>query len=42
MVMDLDQNRFETFEELCVYCYRVAGTVGLMMIAHGAAADVYR
>eukprot|EP00316_Scyphosphaera_apsteinii_P015983 CAMPEP_0119340486 /NCGR_PEP_ID=MMETSP1333-20130426/100469_1 /TAXON_ID=418940 /ORGANISM="Scyphosphaera apsteinii, Strain RCC1455" /LENGTH=379 /DNA_ID=CAMNT_0007352245 /DNA_START=180 /DNA_END=1319 /DNA_ORIENTATION=- len=30
MVMDLDQNRFETFEELYVYCYRVAGTVGLM------------
>lgn len=32
MVMDLDQNRFETFEELYVYCYRVAGTVGLMMM----------
>lgn len=30
MVMDLDQNRFETFEELYIYCYRVAGTVGLM------------
>merc|ERR1719313_685621 len=30
MVMDLDQNRFETFEELYLYCYRVAGTVGLM------------
>ena len=30
MVMDLDQNRFNTFEELYVYCYRVAGTVGLM------------
>ena len=30
--MDLDQNRFETFEELYVYCYRVAGTVGLMMM----------
>lgn len=30
MVMDLDQNRFETFDELYVYCYRVAGTVGLM------------
>ena len=25
MVMDLDQNRFETFEELYIYCYRVAG-----------------
>jgi len=32
MVMDLDQNRFESFEELYVYCYRVAGTVGLMMM----------
>merc|ERR1719298_337925 len=32
MVMDLDQNRFETFEDLYVYCYRVAGTVGLMMM----------
>lgn len=32
MVMDLDQNRFETFEELYLYCYRVAGTVGLMMM----------
>ena len=32
MVMDLDQNRFETFDELYVYCYRVAGTVGLMVL----------
>jgi len=32
MVMDLDQNRFEDFEELYLYCYRVAGTVGLMMM----------
>jgi len=32
MVMDLDQNRFETFEELYIYCYRVAGTVGVMMM----------
>ena len=30
--MDLDQNRFETFDELYLYCYRVAGTVGLMMM----------
>jgi len=30
MVMDLDQNRFETFDELYLYCYRVSGTVGLM------------
>lgn len=32
MVMDLDQSRFETFDELYLYCYRVAGTVGLMML----------
>ncbi len=28
--MDLHRNRYETFEELKLYCYRVAGTVGLM------------
>ena len=28
--MDLDRNRYETFAELELYCYRVAGTVGLM------------
>ncbi len=28
--MDLQRNRYETFEELELYCYRVAGTVGLM------------
>ncbi|NEO85106.1 MAG: phytoene synthase [Spirulina sp. SIO3F2] len=28
--MDLYRNRYETFEELNLYCYRVAGTVGLM------------
>ena len=28
--MDLERNRYETFEELELYCYRVAGTVGLM------------
>ena len=28
--MDLIQNRYQTFEELELYCYRVAGTVGLM------------
>ncbi len=28
--MDLDCNRYQTFEELKLYCYRVAGTVGLM------------
>ena len=28
--MDLERNRYETFAELELYCYRVAGTVGLM------------
>ncbi|MFO8038548.1 MAG: phytoene synthase [Sodalinema sp.] len=28
--MDLYRSRYETFEELKLYCYRVAGTVGLM------------
>jgi 15-cis-phytoene synthase len=28
--MDLYKNRYESFEELSLYCYRVAGTVGLM------------
>jgi phytoene synthase len=28
--MDLYRNRYATFEELKLYCYRVAGTVGLM------------
>jgi 15-cis-phytoene synthase len=28
--MDLVKNRYETFEELYTYCYRVASTVGLM------------
>lgn len=28
--MDLYRNRYETFKELELYCYRVAGTVGLM------------
>ena len=31
--MDLKRNRYETFEELYLYCYRVAGTVGLMSSA---------
>lgn len=29
--MDLDGKRYRTFEELELYCYRVAGTVGLMI-----------
>jgi len=28
--MDLDTTRYKTFQELELYCYRVAGTVGLM------------
>jgi phytoene synthase len=28
--MDLHRNRYDTFEDLELYCYRVAGTVGLM------------
>lgn len=31
--MDLYLNRYETFEQLKLYCYRVAGTVGLMSSA---------
>ncbi|MEM1309829.1 MAG: 15-cis-phytoene synthase CrtB [Cyanobacteria bacterium P01_H01_bin.153] len=31
--MDLDKSRYHTFEELKLYCYRVAGTVGLMSTA---------
>lgn len=31
--MDLYRSRYETFEELELYCYRVAGTVGLMSTA---------
>lgn len=30
MRMDLYKTRYETFDELYEYCYRVAGTVGLM------------
>lgn len=28
--MDLTTNRYRTFDELYIYCYRVAGTVGLL------------
>jgi phytoene synthase len=31
--MDLCQRRYQTFAELETYCYRVAGTVGLMSLA---------
>lgn len=30
MRMDLQQNRYETFSELALYCHRVAGIVGLL------------
>ncbi len=32
MEMDLSKNRYETFDELKLYCYRVASTVGMMCI----------
>jgi phytoene synthase len=41
--MDLVRNRYQTFEELQLYCYRVAGTVGLMsnaVLGIGADKDV--
>lgn len=31
--MDLYRSRYETFDDLYLYCYRVAGTVGLMSTA---------
>lgn len=31
VVMDIDITRYETFDDLYTYCYRVAGVVGLMM-----------
>jgi phytoene synthase len=37
--MDLYRSRYETFEELNLYCYRVAGTVGLMSSAVLGVAD---
>jgi phytoene synthase len=30
--MDLTQTRYQTFEELALYCYRVASTIGLIAI----------
>ena len=32
MRMDLVKTRYQTFDELYEYCYRVAGTVGLMSV----------
>ncbi|NEQ20433.1 MAG: phytoene synthase [Microcoleus sp. SIO2G3] len=37
--MDLYRSRYKTFEELNLYCYRVAGTVGLMSSAVLGVAD---
>jgi len=31
LAMDVEFRRYETIEDLLLYCYRVAGTVGLMM-----------
>jgi phytoene synthase len=31
MAMDVENTRYDTIDELLVYCWRVAGTVGLMM-----------
>lgn len=31
VVMDIDKNRYQTFDELYLFAYRVAGVVGLMM-----------
>lgn len=39
--MDLYRSRYETFEELHLYCYRVAGTVGLMSSAVLGVDDSY-
>lgn len=37
--MDLYRSRYKTFEDLHLYCYRVAGTVGLMSAAVMGLAD---
>ena len=42
MVMDvpgLGQERYQNFDELYTYCYRVAGTVGLMTLPILGAAE---
>ncbi|MBF0161817.1 MAG: presqualene diphosphate synthase HpnD, partial [Magnetococcales bacterium] len=42
MAMDLQQNRYRSFDDLAVYCYRVAVTVGLIAIrifVHGQTPD---
>jgi len=40
-IPDLGQERYETFEELHLYCYRVAGTVGLMSMPIFGCANGY-
>jgi phytoene synthase len=40
-IPDLGQERYETFEELHLYCYRVAGTVGLMSMPVFGCAEGY-
>ncbi len=40
--MDLERCRYQTFEELELYCYRVAGTVGLMSLPVMGIAPVVR
>lgn len=40
--MDLYRSRYHTFEELNLYCYRVAGTVGLMSSAVLGVDESYR
>jgi phytoene synthase len=44
MIMDVPgtgQNRYQTWEELDLYCYRVAGTVGLMSLPIFGTAEGY-
>lgn len=40
-VPELGQDRYETFDELHLYCYRVAGTVGLMSLPIFGCAEGY-
>lgn len=40
-VPDLGQERYETFDELHLYCYRVAGTVGVMSLPIFGCAEGY-
>jgi phytoene synthase len=45
MHMDLNKNRYASFDELYLYCYRVAGVIGLIMLKilgyDGARAEEY-